>query len=303
MRVTKQQVELLCKKLDEDLVRFSFLARGNHNDNYLVETNRGKYVLRIENNPQFKNLNKEYNLLKSLKPELGSKVYFLDKSHKIISNDYFVEEFVEGKYPQKLNDKFIILMARWLKKLHCQKKTCKKYSLLNAIKPYFRNVNNHKKSILSEIANEIDYLFQRVTAFCKRNDRIFADRKEACLLHSDLSRENIIYDGKNIRLLDWEFSRYNFPEWDLVYFMQSLELNNKQKDLFLKTYGYSTSKTGKKRLLIISLLNTCGDIGYSVWRLGLVKEGKLNQKLKQEISKRLNLDINRLRKIIEELER
>ena len=85
--------------------------------------------------------------------------------------------------------------------------------------------------------------------------------------------------------------------------MQSLRLDPKQKELFLKTYGYPTSKTGKKRLLIISLLNTCGDIGYSVWRLGLVKEGKLNKKLSPEISKRLNLDISRLTKIIEDLER
>ena len=54
--------------------------------------------------------------------------------------------------------------------------------------------------------------------------------------------------GKKIILLDWEFSRYDFPEWDLVYFMQSLRLNPKQKELFLKTYGYPTSKTGKKRL-------------------------------------------------------
>jgi len=302
MKITKKQVEQICKKLDEDLVKFSFLASGNHNDNYAIQTKRNKYVLRIENNPQFKNLKKEYNLLKSLKPNLGPKVYFFDKSHKILPHDYFVEEFVEGKYPKKLNDKFITLMAKWLKKLHQQKKPCKKHSMLKAIKPYFRNVKNHKEAIPIEIAHKIDALFKRVTDFCKKNDEIFAGRKEACLLHSDLSRENIIYDGKNIRLLDWEFSRYNFPEWDLVYFMQSLRLNPKQKELFLKTYGYPTSKTGKKRLLIISLLNTCGDIGYSVWRLGLVKQGKLNEKLKTEISKRLNLDISRLTKIIEDLE-
>ncbi len=176
-------------------------------------------------------------------------------------------------------------------------------SMLKAIKPYFKNVKNHKDAIPTETANKIDALFKMVTDFCRKNDGIFAGRKEACLLHSDLSRENIIYDGENIRLLDWEFSRYNFPEWDLVYFIQSLRLNPKQKDLFLKTYRYSTSKIGKNRLLIISLLNTCGDIGYSVWRLGLVKQGKLNKKLKPEISKRLNLDINRLKKIIEDLEK
>jgi len=194
-------------------------------------------------------------------------------------------------------------MAKWLRKLHQQKKPCKKHSMLKAIKPYFRNVKNHKDAIPSKTANEIEAIFKRVTDFCTKKDGIFANRKEACLLHSDLSKENIIYDGKNIRLLDWEFSRYNFPEWDLVYFMQSLELNSKQKELFLKTYRYPTFKTARKRLLIISLLNTCGDIGYSVWRLGLVKQGKLNKKLKPEISKRLNLDINRLRKIIKDLEK
>ncbi|MBU1644454.1 MAG: phosphotransferase [Nanoarchaeota archaeon] len=303
MKITKRQVEQICKKLDEDLVKFSFLASGNHNDNYAIETTVKKYVLRIENNPQFKNLKKEYTLLKSLKSGLGPKVYFLDKSHKIISTDYFVEEFVDGKYPKKLNDKFIILMAKWLKKLHQQKKPCKKHSMLKAIKPYFRNVNNHKNAIPSDTLNKIDSLFQRVTVFCKKNDGIFANRKEAFLLHGDLSRENIIYDGEKIILLDWEFSRFNFPEWDLVYFIQSLKLNPKQKKLFLKTYRYPTSKTGKNRLSIISLLNTSGDIGYSVWRLGLVQQGKLNKKLKPEISERLNLDINRLKKIIEDLER
>ena len=302
MKITNKQVEQICKNLDEDLVKFSFLASGNHNDNYAIQTKRKNYVLRIENNPQFKNLKKEYTLLKSLKSGLGPKVYLFDKSHKILPHDYFIEEFVEGKYPKKFNDKFIILMAKWLKKLHHQKKSCKKHSMLKAIKPYFRNVKNHKDAIPTETANKIDALFKRVTDFCRRNDGIFANRKEASLLHSDLSRENIIYDGKNIRLLDWEFSRYNFPEWDLVYFMQSLRLNPKQKELLLKTYGCPTSKTGKKRLLIISLLNTCGDIGYSVWRLGLVKQGKLNKKLKTEISKRLNLDISRLTKIIEDLE-
>lgn len=302
MKITKKQVEQICKKLDEDLVKFSFLASGNHNDNYAIQTKRKKYVLRIENNPQFKNLKKEYNLLKSLKTGLGPKVYFFDKSHKILPHDYFVEEFVEGKYPKKINDKFIILMAKWLKKLHQQKKPCNKHFLLKAIQPYFKNVKNHKDAIPAETARKIAALFKGVNDFCKKNDEIFAGRKEASLLHSDLSRKNIIYNGKNIRLLDWEFSRFNFPEWDLVYFMQSLRLNSKQKELFLKTYGYPTSKTGEKKLLIILLLNTCGDIGYSVWRLGLVNQGKLKKELKTEISKRLNLDINRLTKIIKNLE-
>lgn len=299
--VTKKQAEKICQKLDKELVSFRFLAKGNHNDNYLVETTKNKYVLRIENNPQFKNLKKEYNFLKRLKPGLGPKVYFFDSSCKILAYDYFVEEFIEGKNPKKLNDQFIILMAAWLKKLHQHKKINKKFLLLSAIKPYQKNVLAYKKAVPTKVYDEIEELFKKAICFCKENNILFANRKNFSLLHGDLSKENIIYDGKSIRLIDWEFSRYGFPEWDLVYFMQSLKLNPKQKKVFLKKYGFSASKQAEESLLVVSLLNTCGDIGYSVWRLGLLEKGKLNKKLKPDILKRLNLDISRLTKIIKEL--
>lgn len=303
MRITKQQVEQICKNLNENLIRFSFLARGNHNDNYLIETNGGKYVLRIEHNLQFKNLKKEYALLKSLKPELGPKAYFFDKSHKIISADYFVEEFIEGKHPEKPDEKLVILMAKWLKKLHSQRKKCKRYSLLKAVKPYHKNFKKYKTALSLVIITELDSLFYRVLAFCKGKDNIFGDRTTNSLLHRDLSNDNIIYDGRKVRLLDWEFSNYDFPEWDIVYFIDSQKLNDKLKNLFLKTYGYSTTASGKKKLLIISLLNTCGNIGYSVWRLGLIKERKVDKKQKSAILRRLKQDIKLLKEIIEDLEK
>lgn len=303
MKISKKQIKQVCKKLGEDLVDFSFLASGNHNDNYLIKTTTGRYVLRIENNPQFKNLKKEYNLLKSLKPDLGPKVYFFDKSHKIIATDYFIEKFVEGGYPKRLDNRFIILMAQWIKRLHTQKKICKKHSLLKAIKPYFNNIDKYKTALSVEMVSEINQLFDIVYVFCEKNDGLFGSRKRASLLHSDLSKENIAYDGKRVRLLDWEFSNYNFPEWDLVYFMQSSKLSDKQRSLFLKTYGYPTSKSGKKRLLVVSLLNTCGDIGYSTWRLGLIKQGKLKKIEKTKTLRRLKQDIQLLEKIIGNLEK
>ena len=186
MSLNKNQAAQISEKLKEKLIIFSFLAKGNHNNNYLVETNKRKYVVRIENNCQFNNLKKEYLLLKSLKPNLGPKVYFFDKTHKIIHSDYFVEEFIEGKHPTLLDDKFIFTMAKWLKKLHKQKKSCKKYSLLNAIKPYARNVNSHKDALTPNLYSKIGVLFDRVLAFCKKNNDIFSNRKTNSLLHRDL---------------------------------------------------------------------------------------------------------------------
>lgn len=145
MKMDKKQVNLIIKKIDEKLVKFSFLAKGNHKDNYLIQTAKNKYILRIENNPQFNNLKKEYKILKIVeKLNFGPKVYLFDNSHKIITKDYLLEEFISGKHPKRKVDKgFVILMAKWFKKLHSLKISKKPenmkgkyFSLIEAIKPY-----------------------------------------------------------------------------------------------------------------------------------------------------------------------
>ena len=88
--IKKNQVENICKKLNTKLIAYKFLAKGNHNINYVLETDKEKFVLRIENNKQFKNLKKEYKLLKSLSLGLAPKVFLFDSSRKIIEMDYFV---------------------------------------------------------------------------------------------------------------------------------------------------------------------------------------------------------------------
>jgi len=202
-----------------------------------------------------------------------------------------------------VNDKFLTAMAVWLKKLHGISKPCKKHSMIKAIKPYFNNVTKHKNALFPEMIVKIDQLFERVNDFVKENDNLFSSRTTNSLIHRDLSCENILFDNRIVRLIDWEFSGYDFPEWDLVYFMQSLELKDKQKELFLRIYGYPDTGAGKKKLLLISFLNTCGDIGYSVWRLGLIKAGELDKKLKKGTFERLLVDMDLMDKIISKLEK
>jgi thiamine kinase-like enzyme len=295
MRIRKQALVQICKKLYENFLSYSFLGSGNHNVNFRIDTSRKKYVLRIENNPQFKNLRKEYRLLRKIDPDLGPKVYFIDMTHNIIPTDYLVEEYIEGETLSKPDDKFLILFARWLRKLHNHKITSERYSLVKAVKPYIKNVEKNKNVIPKKQSHEIDILIKKVLEFCKKNDVVFANRKTFSLLHGDLSKENIFYNGKEIRLIDWEFSRYGFPEWDLVYLMQSLRLNDKQKELFLKIYKFP--KKNRKNLLIISLLNSCGDIGYSVWRLELIRRRKLRAN-RATIRKRLQQDMITTKKIL-----
>jgi aminoglycoside phosphotransferase (APT) family kinase protein len=156
-KLNKHQVEQICKKLNENLIRFSFLAKGNHNSNYLLETTKNKYAIRVEDNQQFKNLKKEFEFLKIAKSGLWPKVIFFDASHKIISNNYFVEEFIEGKHPSENNptNDFIVQMARWFKKLHqTTKKSLKPRLLTTEVRPYYKNYLKYRDNIKDQKLQE-----------------------------------------------------------------------------------------------------------------------------------------------------
>lgn len=299
MKLNKHQVEEVCKKLNENLIEFSFLAKGNHNSNYIIKTTKNKYILRIEDNQQFKNLKKEYNFLKSVNSELGPKVFFFDNSHKIIPNDYLVEEFIFGKHPSErnLSNDFIVQMAKWFKNLHKNTKNASKpYLLKTKVKPYYGNYLKYKDNIIdNELKQNLEYYISEALKILKENNTIFANRKTVSLLHNDTSSGNIFYKPNHIRLIDWEFVNYGLPERELVYFLDSYHLTKNQQKLFLKSYGYSNTNKANTCLNMAYIILLFSSIGYSLWQLDLLSKNKSSKKDKIERMKRLIRDINLLK--------
>ncbi len=294
MKVNFKQAQQISRLLGLTLKEYTFLAKGNHNINYLLHTDKGKFILRIENNLQFKNLKKEYLLLLRLKNNLAPKALFFDNSHKIISTDYLIEEFIVGKHPQKVTEDFLISMAKWFRQLHkITKKTSKRFYLDSALKPYYNNYLKYKhhiknKVLLQKMASNL----KKAKQICIKERSIFKNANKTSLLHNDSSRENIFYRKSSIQLIDWEFASYGFPQRELVYFIDAYDLNNKQTKLFLKVYGYPKNAFAQKRLQTYFILHLCSSIGYSLWRLDTLKEIKEKSKT-----------ITRLRRDLEKLSR
>src|SRR3989338_1303956 len=291
--IKKNQVENICKKLNTKLIAYKFLAKGNHNINYVLETDKEKFVLRIDNNKQFKNLKKEYKLLKSLSLGLAPKVFLFDSSRKIIEMDYLIEEFIEGIHPpNKPTDNFVITMAKWFKELHKNKRKTKPYSVKSAVKPYYNNYLKYKQYINNiTLSKKLEMCINKGLKICIENNKIFSDRKLCSLLHNDSSRENIFYKKDKVKLIDWEFAGYGMPEREIVYFIDSYILSRKQIKLFLKSYGYPNTSVSRKKLYIFYLILLFSSIGYSLWSLGLTKKIK-------EKNNRLLKDINLLEKLL-----
>ncbi len=299
MKLSNHQVEQVCNKLNEELIRFSFLAKGNHNSNYLLETKKSKYVLRIEDNQQFKNLKKEYRFLKLAKQGLGPKVFSFDNSHKIIPIDYLIEEFIEGKHPSEEHpsDNSIMQMAKWFKRLHqTTKKAPKSYFLRTKVKPYYENYLKYKDHVKDNtMKTKMDYYISEALKILGQNNDIFASRKTISLLHNDTSSGNIFNQDGHVRLIDWEFVDYGLPERELVYFLDSYHLTKNQQSLFLKSYGYPNTKIANVKLSMAYIILLFSSIGYSLWQLDILFKNKSSQKDKTERMKRLIRDVNLLR--------
>jgi thiamine kinase-like enzyme len=186
-------------------------------------------------------------------------------------------------------------MAKWFKKLHTTTKKTTGYYLISNIKPYYKNYLKYRNNIKDKsLKQKLEIYINQSLELLKINNKVFTNRKYSSLLHNDTSSENVFYKKGYVKLIDWEFVGYGLLERELVYFLDSYNLTEKQIKLFLKTYGY---KGYMKQLNLIYLVLLFSSIGYSLWRIDINKN---NEKEKTEAIKRLIRDTNLLEnKIIE----
>ncbi len=302
-KLIKKQVKQICDVLKVDFISFDFLGMGSHNKNYVINTNQDRFVLRVEDNLQFDNLAKEYKFLKKTKGKLGPRVFLFDDTHKIIDRNFIVEEFIEGNHPKKADDKYIVMMANWYKQLHKTKVKRKLVPLSKRI-----GVKRYKKfsKILDlDVKNKLDKLYSESLTLFDKYQNLFAHINHLSLNHGDPTRTNVFYDGKSVRLIDWEFVHYNIPEADLVFFVWSYDLDKRQKKLFLNTYGFSKSKNAEKRFDLRLLAHIWGMISWRLERLDLVNKKKLARteycSSKEEIYEENEEDIIKMERIIEKI--
>jgi thiamine kinase-like enzyme len=300
MKITKKQIETLCKKLKCNLDSYSYLASGNHNDIYLIKGSHKNYIIKIGEDSN--RLFTEFKTIKNLKKSLGPKVYLFDKSKTILPKAFFVQEFLVGRHPsKKVGDIFVIAMAKWYKRLHSIKsakidpKERKIFSSLTYwSNRYVEKYEKNKKQVNKNLIKEINNFFGEINEICKKYNSLFKSRKNFSLNQNDPSEDNIFIADEKIKIIDWEFSGYGLYERDLILFLERYKLSKKQESLFFKYYGKNKSEL-IKRLKILSIILSCEDINYLLDRLSMISKGKISKR--KQSSKKRPL-VEKLKKIL-----
>ncbi len=243
-----------------------FIPDGITNLNYLINN---AYVLRIpkENVESLMDYGAEkttYTVIEDLK--ISEKLLFLDTTSGVKLTKY-----LHNTHMYKiLSDEEIIYVSKALKKLHTSnKKVPYGYKMFNRLEDYKKNIpekyyinESYEKRVIKEVT------------------KIFS-KDELCLCHNDLVKGNLLFKFNCCFLIDWEMAGLNNPNFDLASFISENNLNEEQKELFLKKYfGYKYNSLKKKRVEIFIYFQ---DILFYYWAMSYYF--KRNDKVYLDIAK------------------
>ncbi|HIP45485.1 MAG TPA: hypothetical protein EYG93_09195 [Sulfurospirillum arcachonense] len=83
-------------------------------------------------------------------------------------------------------------------------------------------------------------------------------KRDLVLCHGDLNPKNFIF-SKDIKLIDWEYAKYNDRYFDLASVIVEFNLNSKDEKLFLHSYFKNKYKINRNKIYTfkIKYLNLC----------------------------------------------
>ena len=229
--------------------------QGFNNISYLIKTSTNKYVLRV-----FKS-NDSVNISRNFEYEILKKVHKLNISSKpiFINEEFMIYEFIKGIHKTILTSNEIKKLALLIKKYHKIKPKIKYYDFKKDLKNYAQFLDDFKSNkLLSQTARTINFIKKY--------------KKELVLIHHDLNPKNIIFNNKEIKIIDWEYVGINDIFFDLASLCVEFNLNKKQQKQLLIYYFsiYNYNKNEKLQKYITLYKNLC-----ELWFLKFNKISKI----------------------------
>lgn len=207
--------------------KISFLQQGEYNINYLLSTNKGKFVLRLNAKSQMNLKNQiryEYNTLKFLeKSSVTPKVYYVDDSDKKILNGVILMQYLEGRPLIYEKDKEIA--AKIFANIHSLDISNAKNFIIekNLFTDRINEANFWLKDIFcsNKISLDQKNFFYKFLNYLEKNkykEKYFKENEILCLNNTEVNSRNFIISDKSY-LIDWEKAVISDPCQDIAHFL------------------------------------------------------------------------------------
>jgi len=242
-------------------IKIQNIKGGLTNQNFLIEENNKKYVVRLGDDIPEHNVSRSKELIASnAAAEIGLSPAVIYNTKGVL-----VLEYIEGTMLSidSIVDKLESIISL-IKKIHSEmsKKLYGQsvnFGVFDAIKHYAKFLKNHKSSytqLLPSLLFQVDKLEINTSPY----DIVFC--------HNDLIFTNFLDDGDRLWIIDWEYSGFNNLLFDLGDFASHCNFSE-NKEIFLLE-NYFEKKINDKLLLEFNSFKCAAILREAMW--GMVAE-------------------------------
>lgn len=200
---------------------------GLTNNTYSFKVNDQKYIIRITREETNKNIdrineNKILNKIKNFNIS-AENVVFSEK------NGIAIFKYIDKSVNFRKSNEEIINFAKKLKTLHSLKgvEEIKGFDLEKRINNFIHAGTKNNIPMDGKLLSVKDKVLNMYKEY----------KKEIVLCHNDLLGGNLLWNGEEIKIIDWEYSTLNDKYWDVASWITENEIDEKQLKLFEKYYG------------------------------------------------------------------
>lgn len=276
--------------------KYMLLGGGEVNHTFALECGGDSYVLRIAKYADVRNLGQEANALGLLNIQNVPKLVFFNEQRSVKGRLFIVETMLSGTTPARLDKKQLVNLGKLLANIHNVRGAKLEYvnfwqNFLDSTKFF-----GTEKSLLNHSDKKIKKLVTNAQLYF-RSFR-FADVTQS-LIHGDVTASNMLVNGDDVSLIDWEFAKFKDPMADFsTMFYDDMEYNHGkwrikitqvEKDALFSGYANNGGVLDENRLRVWQNLDKLGSAIYLYWKLN-----QSGHEMTQSQKAQYELDLNNL---------
>jgi thiamine kinase-like enzyme len=238
-------------------VAVSPLSGGLTNENYLVDVQGARYVMRLPGMStellSIDRANEVYNTKAAAESGVGPQVLEL-----LPDLDVMVLEFIPGATmsASTLSSEHMALrMAASFRRLHAGRRFLKDFNMFRLIEYYLGIVADHGVTIPDTYGDWLPTIAEIERA-------VVEGAQPTVPCHNDLLCENFIDDGDMLRIVDYELSGNNDPCFDLGNTAQEALFGEELRAALCEAYF---GRDDPQQLARMNLFALMSDIGWTLW--------------------------------------
>jgi len=254
---------------------YTALGGGEVNNTYKLNFPNKHLILRVAKDAGQSTLQNEARALKLLDSPYIPKLIYFSENHLIHDRMFILESYLPGTIQARLTNDPFYNLGELLAMVHQvtsdEPGINLKEQFLYACKAFGDEayLYNHPDKALQQLIRSAFGEFEKLKP-------IYA-AVAPTLIHSDATPSNILVDGNNIGLIDWEFSKYNDPMCDFsTIYYEDMEFNRgkwraqireEEKQALFDGYRSAGGKIDEDRIKFWIRFDKLGAAVFLYWRL------------------------------------